>query len=255
MKLMQVCVVAVAFAVGGALADAVPEALKASVDETAVTNFVNAFFAAYDSKDFIALEKIIADSAESKRICRACKRNAKKSDAIICGIEIGEVTTVHLMVSAKRKSVKLDLMVKSFEDGIKLVSSHFPEVEDVNAQVLAATDLARELVDAVNLSDTNRICQILKLDVDTSNSFLDALQHRNLAWLKMVIVNGQKIGVGIQPVVRARDRIFARFIVDLANPNGPRKNVLYEKGHFSVGFKDFSEIEEKKNKVCLPVMK
>lgn len=248
MKMIKACVIAVALVVGGTWAEVVPTVYKVPVDGASVTNFVKAFFAAYDGKNFNALGKMIANPAENKRIYSACKRNKHKSKTVICGMEIGEVTTVHLKVSTKKEAVKLDLRVKAFEDGVKLVSSWFPEIEDVNAQVLAATDLARELVDAVNSSDTNRICQILNLNVDSPNGFSDALQIRNLAWLESAIANGEKISVGIQPVARSRDRIFARFIVGLASPNGPRKNVLYEKGYFSVGFIGLSDIEEKRKK-------
>lgn len=211
MNMIKSVLVSLALVGGLAKADGVSSEPKVIVDGVAVTNFVNAFFAAYNVKDKEALRQMIADGNKYDHIVRGSERYGGALSMSIRSIDMDSLKAVTEISDKKRKSMTIVLELENVGGVLKVRDSYSPDAKNRKAVLDDALNVGREFREAVCRLDTNTVVRLLGAkESDVSKVAFDQLLcDRNLSWVASVM-NGDA-SMSLKRIKVDCEKIFAVF--------------------------------------------
>lgn len=192
MKKIKVCVIAVTLTFGGIWAEVVPTVSKVPVDGASVTNFVNAFFAAYNAKDNASLREMVGDKKKYDRIVRGSKRYGGQLSMSIKDIDLDALKAIVDVRDKKGKSRVIAIEMKSIGGVLKVMNSGSPDVKRRVEELDIAFKVGQDFCVAVRRSDTNSVLRILGAQESVAQKFPfeQLLCDRKVPWVASVMKGG-----------------------------------------------------------------
>ena len=222
---------------GVAKADGVSSKPNVIVDGVAVTNFVNAFFAAYNARDKEALREMIVDENKYRHIVRGSERYGGALSMSIKSIDMDSLKAVTEISDKKRKSMTIVFEMESIGGVLRVRDSYSPSAKHRKEILDDALNVGRDFREAVCRSDTNAVVRLLGTkESDVSRSTFDQLLcDRNISWVASVM-NGDA-SMSLKRVRVDGEKIFVVF--ETAKNGGPdvksTKYIGYQDEHLTVG--------------------
>lgn len=209
----------------------------------AVTNFVNKFFDAYNSKDANALrEMIVAGDREKERIIRGSNRSVLPLTKVIKSIDLQNLKVVVALSDTKiSRSLEMNLICK--DGNLKLKDCGFQETENKNKVFADALRLERLFCQSVNGADTNAVRRMLVAQSADAVKveWQDLLKEHNLQWIDDAMQ--KKMRVAFKQIHVVNDDIFVAFTVSDETIGNKReaRYIGYKGGAFTCGVNDLPQ--------------